>query len=283
MRFTKMHGLGNDFIMVDCLADNPDIAELEHRAVAICDRNFGIGADGLIFVMPSLDADFQMRVINSDGSEAEMCGNGIRCMAKYVYDHGATKSSEIAIDTLAGIKVIQMYAESGKIDKVRVDMGEPEFRRGLIPMLGQGCDLVKGEHLSAAGHDLAITCVSMGNPHCVSFVDDVVAFPVATVGPAVENAPIFPKRTNVEFVQILGPSEIRMRVWERGASETLACGTGACASAVASAINGKTGRQVLVHLAGGDLEIDWAEDNHVFMTGPATEVFTGEFEPADLA
>jgi diaminopimelate epimerase len=279
MRFTKMHGLGNDFIMIDCLSQNPDIADLERRAVAICDRNFGIGADGLIFVMPSLDADFRMRVINSDGSEAEMCGNGIRCLAKYVYDHGATTSSEIAVDTLAGIKILTLSASSGKIDKVRVDMGEPEFRRGLIPMLGQECAVVKNELLRTVGRDLAITCVSMGNPHCVAFVDDVATFPVTTVGPEVEHNPVFPKRTNVEFVQVIGPGEIRMRVWERGAGETLACGTGACASAIASALNDKTSRQVLVHLAGGDLEIDWAEDNRVFMTGPATEVFAGELEP----
>jgi diaminopimelate epimerase len=253
MRFTKMHGLGNDFIMIDCLADNPDLADLERRAVSIC------------------------------GSEAEMCGNGIRCLAKYLYDHGATKNTEIAVDTLAGIKILTLSVAYGRVDKVRVDMGEPEFRRGLIPMLGDGCHTVKNELLRAAGHDLAVTCVSMGNPHCVTFVDDVAAFPVTTVGPEVEHHAVFPKRTNVEFVQVIGPAEIRMRVWERGAGETLACGTGACASAIASALNGKTSRQVLVHLAGGDLEIDWAEDNHVFMTGPATEVFAGEFAPSELA
>ncbi|MDO8589212.1 MAG: diaminopimelate epimerase [Armatimonadota bacterium] len=279
MRFTKMHGLGNDFIMIDCLTENPDLTEIERGAPAICDRRFGIGADGIIFVMPSRAADFRMRVINSDGSEAEMCGNGIRCVAKYIYDRGLGNMPEMTVETLAGTKVLQLEARNGKVDRVRVDMGAPELRRNAIPMTGADSPVVKDQVLRAGERDLAVTCLSMGNPHCVTFVDDVASYPVAEVGPKIERHEVFPRRTNVEFAQTLGPAEIRMRVWERGVGETLACGTGACATAVASALNGRTSRKVLVHLSGGDLDIQWADDNRVWMTGPATTVFEGEFEP----
>lgn len=278
MRFTKMHGLGNDFIVIDCLAQTLDQSELQRGAAAICDRRFGVGADGLILVMPSNTADYRMRVINSDGSEAEMCGNGIRCLAKYIHDHTNDKREEITVDTLAGVKTLRLSVNNGRMEEAEVDMGEPRLNRAAIPMVGEDTPVVKGEILQAAGRELVITCVSMGNPHCVTFVDDVAAYPVSEIGPQVEHHPAFPNRTNVEFVQVLGPEEIRMRVWERGAGETLACGTGACASVVASTLNGKTSRRALAHLAAGDLDINWTDDNHVLMTGPAEEVFQGELE-----
>ncbi|MDO8682868.1 MAG: diaminopimelate epimerase [Armatimonadota bacterium] len=278
MRFTKMHGLGNDFVIIDCIAQRLDETELERKSAALCDRRFGIGGDGLILIMPSSTADFRMRVINSDGSEAEMCGNGIRCLAKYVFDRNITAAGEITVETLAGIKTLVISSNNGKAESVRVDMGAPEFRRSLIPMFGEDALIVKEEALAAGGRELRVTCVSMGNPHCVTFVDDVAAYPVETIGPLVERHEAFPKRTNAEFIQVIGNGEIKMRVWERGAGETMACGTGACASAVASALNGKTSRQVLVHLAGGDLKIDWAEDGRVFMTGGAAEVYEGELD-----
>jgi len=276
--FLKMHGLGNDFVVLNCLDPHPDESDLQRTAKAICDRRFGVGADGLIMALPSKVADFRMRIINSDGSEAEMCGNGIRCLAKYVYDRGLTRADEITVETLAGTKNLRIKGTNGVVHHVRVDMGPPEFRRNAIPMAGADTAFVKSEKLLADGRELIVTCLSMGNPHCVTFVADVASFPVGVVGPAIERHEAFPNRTNAEFVQVLCPGEIRMRVWERGAGETLACGTGACAAVVASALNGKTARRVLVHLAGGDLEIDWAEDNRVYMTGPAEEVFEGEFD-----
>jgi diaminopimelate epimerase len=283
MRFSKMHGLGNDFVMIDCLTMHHDEDDLQRKAVAICDRRFGVGADGLILILPSDGSDFRMRVINSDGSEAEMCGNGVRCLGKYVFDRGLTTSAELNVETGAGVKTLLLNSADGKVKTVKVDMGAPEFRRNAIPMSGPDAEIVRDEPISVSGANLSVTCVSMGNPHCVAFVDDVAAYPVASIGPQVERHELFPKRTNVEFVQIMGPSEIKMRVWERGAGETLACGTGACASAIASALNGKTGDKVLVHLAGGDLEIDWTGREHVYMTGPASDVFDGELNMADFS
>jgi diaminopimelate epimerase len=219
-----------------------------------------------------------MRIINSDGSEAEMCGNGIRCLAKYVYDRGLTCADKITVETLAGTKTVRIQDRNDVARQVRVDMGAPELRRSAIPMTGADTAFVKEEKLTADGAQLIVTCLSMGNPHCVTFVADVASFPVGVVGPAVERHEAFPNRTNAEFVQVISAEEIRMRVWERGAGETLACGTGACAAAVASALNGRTGRRVVAHLPGGALTIEWAEEGRVYMTGPAEEVFEGELD-----
>jgi diaminopimelate epimerase len=277
-----MHGIGNDFIMVNCLGDFGDdlAAEARGKAVWLCDRNFGIGADGVILVQFGTKTRFCMCMFNPDGSEAEMCGNGIRCFAKLIYDHGfAHGETDIPVETGAGVLNLHLNIGSdGKVETVCVDMGEPILKPALIPTtLGAGNDAVIGQSIALADGTLHVTTVSMGNPHAVAFVDDVATYPVAAVGPQVEHHAAFPKRTNTEFIQVLSDHEIAFRVWERGAGETLACGTGACAAVVASALNGKTGRQVLVHLPGGDLDIDWSEqDNHVYMTGPAVEVFDGE-------
>lgn len=280
MRFTKMHGIGNDFVMVDATgADGPSVlADAETRAVAICDRRFGVGADGVIAVLPAEGADFTMRMFNPDGSEAEMCGNGIRCFAKFAYDQGLTTKSVLDVQTGAGLLTTCASIVDGTVSTVEVDMGEARLDRTVIPVdLGDSATgPVIAQPLMVAGREWSITCVSMGNPHCVVFVDDVAEFPLAEVGPLFEKHPAFPRRTNTEFVQVISSNEVRMRVWERGAAETLACGTGACAVAVASALNGKTGRDVLVHLAGGDLRIVWRDDNHVIMTGAAATVYEGE-------
>lgn len=277
MRFTKMHGLGNDFVVVNNLEEKLPEEKLPELAQRWCDRRFGIGADGIVLVDVSKAAAFRMRIFNPDGSEAEMCGNGIRCLAKYVYDRRLHDDTTLTVETLAGVKTLRLSVKSKQVEAVRVDMGEPVFERQAIPMRGEGSP-VKGERLQAAGRRFEVTCLSMGNPHCVTFVDDVDNFPVATVGPQIENHKAFPKRTNVEFVQPVSPSEIKMRVWERGAGETLACGSGASAAVVASVLNERTSRRVTVHLLGGDLLIEWGGDNHVYMTGPAVEVFEGEIE-----
>lgn len=287
MIFTKMHGLGNDFVVVNGFTLHLDDAAIAKLAVGICDRHFGVGGDGLILVVPSRNADFCMRMINPDGTEAQMCGNGIRCAAKFAFERGITSANPVRVDTLAGIKTIEMTIVDGKVTTARVDMGKPWLDRTEIPSIMPGVGPIISEPLvvdkfSGAGFEippqglLAVTCVSMGNPHCITFVDDVKSFPLAVIGPQVERHPSFPERTNAEFVEVISPDEIRMRVWERGAAETLACGTGACASAVASILNAKTERKVTVHLDGGDLQIEWPEDGSVFMTGPAVEVFTGE-------
>lgn len=281
MRFTKMHGIGNDFVMVDCLGqDGAALAEeAERRAIFLCDRKFGVGADGVILILPGSNAKFRMKMFNPDGSEAEMCGNGIRCFAKYVYDHGCSHGeTDLPVETGAGL--LRLQAEAGsdnKVARVRVDMGEPVLIPSLVPTtLGCGNEPVIDEEIRFKNGAIRVTAVSMGNPHAVAFVDDVASFPVSTVGPLVESHPAFPKRVNAEFIEVLSDSEINFRVWERGAGETLACGTGSCAAAVACALNGKTSRKVLVHLAGGDLDVEWsAADNHVYLAGPAAEVFTG--------
>ena len=276
MKFTKMHGCGNDYVYVNLFEeqlDNP--AEV---SIKVSDRHFGIGSDGLITIGPSDKADFRMHIYNADGSEAEMCGNGIRCVAKYVYDHKLTDKTEITVETGAGILTLILFPKDGKVEQVRVDMGEPILEPSQIPVLAKG-DKVIDEPIEVGGKTWNMTCVSMGNPHAVVFVDDTANFPLETYGPLFENHERFPKRTNTEFVQIISRTEANMRVWERGSAETWACGTGTCACVMACILNGKTKDKVLVHLRGGDLTIEYdRESNHVFMTGPATEVFSGEID-----
>lgn len=283
MKFTKMHGCGNDYVYVDCTKEViPDIAA---TAVRVSDRHFGIGSDGLILIKSSEVADFEMDMYNADGSCGKMCGNGIRCVAKYVYDHGLTNKTEITVDTQAGIKTLQLTVCDGKVSKVRVDMGEPVLIPQEIPVkasvLGLADDrreAIVAQPFTVANSSYDITCVSMGNPHCITFIDeDVRSFPLEAIGSLFEKHELFPEGVNTEFVNIIDKEHLRMRVWERGSGETLACGTGACAVAVASYLNGFTGRKVDVELMGGHLEIVYdAATNHVFMTGPATEVFSGE-------
>lgn len=276
MKFTKMHGCGNDYVYVNLFeekVENP--AEV---SIKVSDRHFGIGSDGLITIGPSDKADFRMHIYNADGSEAEMCGNGIRCVAKYVYDHHLTDKTEITVETGAGVLTLILFPKDGKVEQVRVDMGEPILEPSQIPVVADG-DKVIDEPIEVGGKTWNMTCVSMGNPHAVVFVDDTANFPLETYGPLFENHERFPKRTNTEFVQIISRTEANMRVWERGSAETWACGTGTCACVMACILNGKTEDKVLVHLRGGDLTIEYdRESNHVFMTGPATEVFEGEIE-----
>ena len=283
MKFTKMHGCGNDYVYVDCTKEViPDIAA---TAVRVSDRHFGIGSDGLILIKSSEVADFEMDMYNADGSRGKMCGNGIRCVAKYVYDHGLTNKTEITVDTQAGIKTLQLTVCDGKVSKVRVDMGEPVLIPQEIPVkasvLGLADDrreAIVAQPFTVANSSYDITCVSMGNPHCITFIDEEVrSFPLEAIGALFEKHELFLEGVNTEFVNIIDKEHLRMRVWERGSGETLACGTGACAVAVASYLNGFTGRKVDVELMGGHLEIVYdAATNHVFMTGPATEVFSGE-------
>ncbi|MGI9859887.1 diaminopimelate epimerase [Moorella naiadis] len=276
MHFVKMHGLGNDFVLVNALAEEvPE--DLPSLARWVCHRRFGIGADGLILVLPSKQAQLRMRIFNPDGSEAEMCGNGIRCFARYAYESGLVKGAELQVETLAGIIKPRLILTGSRVTGVRVDMGEPRLERAEIPMAGTGSPVLD-EPLEINGETWRGTCVSMGNPHCVFFVADVDRAPVTTVGSLVEGHNLFPRRTNVEFIQVRNRDELQMRVWERGAGETMACGTGACAATVAGALTGRSNRKVTVHLAAGDLEIEWSPaDNHVYMTGPAVEVFRGDF------
>ncbi|MCD7981034.1 MAG: diaminopimelate epimerase [Clostridiales bacterium] len=276
MKFTKMHGCGNDYVYVNCFEENvPDPAAV---SVYVSDRHFGIGADGLILICPSDIADFRMAMYNADGSEGSMCGNGIRCVAKYVYDHGMTDKTAISVETKSGIKDLELTVEDGKVSFVKVNMGAPILTPGQIPVLSDA-DRVMDEPITVLGEEYRMTCVSMGNPHAVVFVEDTKTFPVEKLGPHFENHELFPDRINTEFVQILSRGEANMRVWERGSGETWACGTGTCASVVASVLNGYTDDRVLVHLLGGDLRIfyDRAADT-VWMTGPATTVFEGEID-----
>ncbi|SFE14119.1 diaminopimelate epimerase [Paenibacillus algorifonticola] len=274
MNFTKMHGLGNDFIVIAGEQQLPDNAA--QLAIDLCNRFFGIGADGLVYILPSENADFRMRIINSDGSEAEQCGNAIRCVAKYVYDNGLTNKELITIETLgAGAQAVQLRVEGGKVQTVRVDMGEPILNGLAVPTTVDQEQVV--EHpIEVDGREFRFTAVSMGNPHCVIYVDDAANFDLAAWGPKLETHPMFPRKINVEFVTVNSREHTEMRVWERGAGPTLACGTGACATVVASVLNGYTDRTATVSLKGGDLLIEWNEaDNHVYMTGPAAEVFRG--------
>ncbi|MCX4316353.1 MAG: diaminopimelate epimerase [Lachnospiraceae bacterium] len=275
MRFTKMHGCGNDYIYVDAAKEM--IEHPSDLAIRLSDRHFGIGSDGLILICPSGQADFRMRMYNADGSEAEMCGNGIRCVAKYVYDKGLTDKTSISIETGAGVKQLTLHpGANGLIQTVTVDMGTPILDPAQIPVC---LDHVINQPIQVAGREYRITCVSMGNPHAVVFLEDtdLASFPIEQIGPQFECHPCFPKRTNTEFIQLISRNEIRMRVWERGSGETLACGTGTCASVMAGILNQKTDDRVLVHLLGGDLEIFYdRESGHIQMTGPATTVFEGE-------
>jgi diaminopimelate epimerase len=277
MEFTKMQGAGNDYVYVNCFEEN--VANPAEVAIKVSNRNFGIGSDGLILIMPSQAADVRMRMFNSDGSESEMCGNGIRCVAKYAYDHGIVNKKEITAETGAGVLTLQLFTDNGdKVEKVRVNMGAPRLLREEIPMLGEAGSKVINEPLNILHTTFHITCASMGNPHCVIFVDDVENFQVEKYGQLIENHDLFPRRTNVEFVQVLSRTEVRQRTWERGAGETLACGTGASAVTAACVLNGLTDKKIVNHLSGGDLEMEWAEDGCIYMTGPAVEVFKGEIE-----
>lgn len=275
MRFFKMHGLGNDFILVDGIKEKmPE--DCAQEAVILCDRHFGVGADGLILILPSEKADIRMRIINSDGSEAEMCGNGIRCFARLVYELGYIKKEQFAVETKAGIMTPQLQLKNGKVEAVTVDMGEPGLERADIPMLGPAGRVI-AENLEALDKTFQVTSLLMGVPHTVIFVDDAASFDLYKYGPAIEKNPVFPRKTNVNFIQVLNRGEIKHRVWERGAGPTLACGTGACASLVAAALNGKTDRRAKVHLPAGALDIEWSpSDNRVKMTGPAELTFIGE-------
>ena len=275
--FAKYHGLGNDFVMIDCREQGEPVLTPE-QAARMCDRNFGVGADGVIFVLPSdvPEAQTRMRIYNSDGSEPEMCGNGIRCMAKFVSDIDASRAARGAIATGAGLIVPELQADG----TVRVDMGEPFLLAKEVPTtlptnaLGRAIEAP----LTVAGKEWKVTCVGMGNPHAIVFVDDLDTLDLAVVGPLFEKHPVFPKKTNTEFVQVLSPTHLRMKVWERGAGPTLACGTGACALTVAAVLVGKAERTCTVTLPGGDLRIEWSEaDNHIYMTGPAQRVFGGEY------
>lgn len=275
MRFSKWQGLGNDFVIVNGFEEQID--NYEHAALQVCDRHFGVGADGLVLILPSKIADFQMRIFNSDGSEAEMCGNVTRCVARYVYENGLTEKTKITLETLAGPIKPELVFTDGVPSVVRVDMGLPRLKRAEIPMTGAPDEKAIELPVEIAGKTFYGTAVSMGNPHFVIFVDDLEKIEVETIGPLIENNPLFPRKTNVEFAQIISDSEIRMRVWERGAGITLACGTGTCATMVAAALSGKAGRKATIHLVGGDLCIEWGTDDHVYMSGPAVEVFRGEY------
>ena len=275
-KFTKMHGLGNDYVYMDCTKQ--EIKDIPSLAKFVSDRHFGIGSDGLILICKSDVADFKMRMFNSDGSEAEMCGNGIRCVGKFVYDKGLTNKTTVTIETLAGIKVLVFNLKDGKVDTVRVDMGIPILEPKKIPVISNE-NPVTNLKLTAEDKEFTFTCVSMGNPHAITQVENVDKFDVGKYGKVLEIAPEFPNKTNVEFIEIIDNTHIKMRVWERGAGETLACGTGAWATAVACSINGLTERHSFVDLLGGTLEIEWnKEDNHIYMTGPAVTVFEGELE-----
>ncbi len=293
MKFTKMHGIGNDYVYVDCVRNPPpkDPAALSR---VLSDRHFGVGSDGLILVCPSERADVRMRMYNADGSEAEMCGNGVRCVAKFVHDHGLVRKPTLTVETGRGVLTLELEVSGGKVRQVRVDMGEPILEAEKIPTtlpgprvidvplssafagsgVGRGWEGLLGQ----CGLHSGLTCLSMGNPHAVLYCSDVAKIPLETVGPMLETLSVFPRRINVHFVQVHSPGEVTMRTWERGSGITLACGTGACAVAVAGVLTGRTQRRLLAHLPGGDLQLHWSEEaGHVYMTGPAVEVFQGEW------
>lgn len=274
MNFVKMHGLGNDFILINAMEEKIP-GDLPYFAKKICDRRFGVGGDGVIFILPSEKADLRMQILNSDGSEPEMCGNGIRCFAVLAYEKRLINKPDLEVETLAGIIKPQIIFDAdGSIKGVKVDMGEPRLIPREIPLNIPG-ERAINEVIQVNSKTFNYTAVSMGNPHCVIFVDDTDNTPVQEIGSLIEKHALFPKKTNVEFVEVINPKEVKMRVWERGAGETLACGTGTCATVVACVLNKKTKREVKVHLLGGDLDIEWAADNHVFMSGPAVKVFEG--------
>ena len=276
IKFTKMHGLGNDYVYMDAI--HQKIENESSLAQFVSNRHFGIGSDGLILISKSDVADFKMRMFNSDGSEAEMCGNGIRCVGKFVYDKGLTDKTTVTVETLAGIKTLELNTKGGKVETVKVDMGEPILSPKEIPVISDE-EPVKNLMLEAEGRKFKFTCVSMGNPHAITEVENTEKFDVEKYGKVLEVDKAFPNKTNVEFIQIIDKNHVKMRVWERGAGETLACGTGACATAVACYLNGKTDRNVEVELLGGKLFIEWNEENnHIYMIGPAVTVFEGVIE-----
>lgn len=276
MKITKMHGAGNDYIYVNCFEET--VSNPNQAAKDLSDRHFWIGSDGLVLIKPAENADFEMEMYNSDGSQAEMCGNAIRCVGKYVYDNGLTDKTQISVLTKAGIKYLTLTVEDGKVKTVRVDMGEPILKPETIPCLFEG-ETAVSRPIQVLGKEYKVTCVSMGNPHAVVYMDDVKGLEIEKIGPYFEAHEMFPRKTNTEFIKALAPDSLEMRVWERGAGETWACGTGACASLVATVLNGMCDRKATLHLRGGDLVIEWDEKtNHVFMTGPAVTVFTTEID-----
>lgn len=279
LKFIKMHGLGNDYVYVDCTKNSSNkIDNPSELAKIVSDRHLGIGSDGLILICDSDIADFKMRMFNYDGSEAEMCGNGIRCVGKFVYDNGLTDKTKIKVETLAGIKILEFNIEDKKVKTVKVDMGEPILIANDIPVVSEE-NPVRNLKVKALDREFKFTCVSMGNPHAITIVDDVENFEVEKYGPVLEVDEHFPKKANIEFIQLIDKENVKMRVWERGSGETLACGTGACATAVACVLNDFTNRKIFVELQKGKLEIEWNDkDNHIYMTGPATTVFRGEIE-----
>jgi diaminopimelate epimerase len=283
IHFHKLHGLGNDYILLDATKAPLQIDRLDEFARKVCSRHFGVGADGVLIAMQpsSKEAHLKMRIINPDGSEAEMCGNGIRCLAKWAYEHGKVKRSVLHIETLAGIKTVRLNIQRGRVVGAEVNMGTPSLRRSDIPMKGER-EFAIEEEIEVDGEKLKVTAVSMGNPHCVIFVDDVASIHLEDIGPKIEFHPLFPNRTNVEFVQVISRERLKVRVWERGAGATLACGTGACASLVASVVTGRTNRSATVYLPGGSLQVRWSEDGQVYMQGPVEEVYEGTINEAWL-
>jgi diaminopimelate epimerase len=276
MKFTKMQGCGNDYVYVDCF-NNPTPKDPAKTAIAVSDRHFGIGSDGLILITPSELGDARMRMFNADGSESEMCGNGLRCVAKYVYDHGIAKKTKLKLETGRGVLSVDLEVDGDKVRRATIDMGEPILDAEKIPTTLQGSP-PKDAPLHVGNDLFQATCISMGNPHCVIFVDEITDRHILELGPKIEKSAAFPRRVNVEFIQVKSRSEAVMRVWERGSGETLACGTGAAAVAVAGILTHRFDRKVKIHLRGGDLELHWSEkDNHVYLTGPAVEVFSGEW------
>ncbi len=281
MKFSKMHGIGNDYVYVNCFKET--VENPEAVSIFVSDRRFGIGSDGLILIMPSDKADFRMRIFNADGSEAMMCGNGTRCVGKYVYDHGMTDKTDITLETNSGIKYLKLFVKDGKVDSVTVDMGKAILKPREIPV-DSDLDLFVAQPVEVAGKEYKITAVSMGNPHAIVYVDDVDSLDLEKIGSDFENHKLFPNRVNTEFIKVIDDKTLQMRVWERGSGETFACGTGACASVVSSVLNNycKYDEEVLVHLRGGDLRITYRKDGTVMMTGPATQVFDGEIDITDI-
>ncbi len=274
IHFTKMHGIGNDYIYIDCMESTPE--RLPELAREMSDRHTGVGGDGIVLICPSDVADFRMRMFNNDGSEARMCGNASRCIAKYVHDHNLSHNDKISLETLSGVKALSLNMKGDEVESVTVDMGCPSLEKEDIPVIA-ATDRVIETQVDTPYGTVEVTAVSMGNPHGVIFVDSIEDVPFDELGPYMERHEMWPDRANIEFAQVLGPELIRMRVWERGTGETLACGTGACATAVAAVLTGRASNDVTLRLRGGDLHIQWAENGHVLMTGPATEVFEGDY------